>query len=190
MGISHIVRLHELDVFGVWHSDEHILASNSKCLAQNPIDIGDMLEHLEYQHGVEGAVAERKRRIDIHDRQTLRFRLPQILEVDVTADTVQAVPHQNAAISPEAATQIKYGSSRMPVSKTHERPIVFAWPGRYSGLVKIVAGTNHVLVRVTTKTQELAADYANYADGRAAFFGRPGVPKDSAPIRVIRVIRG
>src|SRR5256885_15009975 len=95
--------------FGVWHSDEHILASNSKCLAQNPIDIGDMLEHLEYQHGVEGAVAERKRRIDIHDRQTLRFRLPQILEVDVTADTVQAVPHQNAAISPETATQIKYG---------------------------------------------------------------------------------
>src|SRR3989442_4435901 len=70
-----------------------------------------------------------------------------MLEVDVTADTVQAVPHQNAAISPETATQIKYGSSRMPVSKTHERPIVFAWPGRYSGLVKIVAGTNHVLIQ-------------------------------------------
>ncbi|HYR90721.1 MAG TPA: glycosyltransferase family 39 protein [Terriglobia bacterium] len=32
----------------------------------------------------------------------------------------------------------------MPMRKTQERPIVFAWPGRYSGLVKIVAGTNHV----------------------------------------------
>src|SRR5256885_11223961 len=50
--------------FGVWHSDEHILASNSKCLAQNPIDIGDMLEHLEYQHGVEGAVDRKSTRLN------------------------------------------------------------------------------------------------------------------------------
>jgi len=40
------------------------------------------------------------------------------------------------------------------------------------------------------RTEELAADYANYADGRAISRTEPGVHMDGAPIRVIRVIRG
>lgn len=143
VGIRNIVRLHLLDVFRVRHSDQYVLTRDSKCLAENSLDVGDMLEHFENQNRIERAIGERQQRIDADDWKPMTSGFAKILKVDVASDALDAFPHQRAAVGAVAATQIECRCSGVTSRKPHKCAVMFARFGGQAGLVVILTFANH-----------------------------------------------
>jgi len=150
VSVSHVVRFHDLDIFRVRNSDEHILSGNPKSFTQDGLHIRNVLQNFKYHHRIERAVAERKHRVHIHDWQALSGRLSQILEIDIASHAPHTVAQQHPAVSAETASKVEYRNASMTSRESDECPVMLAWFGRYSWLVEVLARLHSGIINART----------------------------------------